>query len=204
MMSNISLYASRPNLGKYKFITDYINNNQDKSILLLGLQADSTWYLKHIISNTLNIDSKRIEKYLYPCSIYTKDITDSIDKDVFIDTLEKLHNSKLIIKDYPNYILEKNNLLDVVIEDIKSIKPNIIMIDRLEELVNYSNKNLDEILSTLKELSNNEIIIFNFLNREFEETYKIDSKYIDNLKTLSKYINNIYIIYDKEGNIKEI
>lgn len=204
MMSNISLYASRPNLGKYKFITDYINNNQDKSILLLGLQADSTWYLKHIISNTLNVNSKRIEKYLYPCSIYTKDITDSIDKDVFIDTLEKLYNSKLIIKDYPNYILEKNNLLDVVIEDIKSIKPNIIMIDRLEELVNYSNKSLDEILSTLKELSNNEIIIFNFLNKEFEETYKIDSKYIDNLKTLSKYINNIYIIYDKEGNIKKI
>lgn len=206
--SNFTIVGSRPVQGKMQFLSKLIKKLLERKnrVTLFALEGSETWYLSYILSEISGIDKKQVHRYLYPCVFTGKEKGLPIDRDKFIDGIEYLQKSHLFIKNY-NWISPTNidtlNVLEIVIEDIKNIFDDIdyIIVDRLDDLVNSSNKSRKEVLKILDEelkTSNISLIIFDTLKKNIYKNKKIDIEMFVDYKIIDKYSDRIILICDYE------
>lgn len=206
--SKFTIIGSRPVQGKMQFLAKLIKKMIERKnrVTLFALEGSENWYLCYILSEISGIDKKIVHRYLYPCVFTGKEKGLLIDRNKYVEGIEYLQNSHFYIKNY-NWICPSNintlNILEIVIEEIKNVFDDVdwIIIDRLDDLVNSSDKSRKEVLKILDDelkLSNISLIVFDTLKKSFYKNKGINTKSFVDYKEIDKYSDRIILIHDYE------
>lgn len=174
--NEITLIITSPN-SKTLSIINLLNELSIKNkykTTLFSFNISSTYYLQKLISLLSGINNNTITKYFYPHVSFSKHNKEKINRDKFIDAIEKIQNSNLLInnekhitdKDYLDYILDYS-------------ENNVIIVDDLYALLDKTKYSLDEILIKVKRKKDIHLVLF-IKTKNKEKIIKKEGKIIKN------------------------
>jgi len=208
LQKNVSLIGSRPVCGKMPFMSKLILEllNKKRNVLLFGLEGTEVWYTKHLLHQITKLDINAIQAYLSPCLETSKKYRNSIDKTQLLEAIEFLQQSNLILKDYQHLNPDRKNLyndFDLICNMIKDYndKIDIVIVDKLEDILKDTNISLEKTLKQLKNIAlekNIKILLFTNLSQEFETTKKMELSNFKEYHEIKKFIDTITIILEEE------
>lgn len=178
--------------SKVSFIINLINElsiKDKKSTSLFSFNTRSQYYSLRLISFLSGLNRQLIRKYAYPYVTLSKNNTEAINRDKYIDAIEKIQKSNILMcsekynnEDYLDYILNYSN-------------SDVLIIDDFYSLLTKTKYNLSEVFSTIKNRKNSHIVLFIYGKDKTQESI---------IQEYKRYIHN-FIFVDKDTSIvKEI
>lgn len=155
--NEITLVVTSPN-SKTLSIINLLNELSIKDkykTTLFSFNISSNYYLQKLIAFLSGINTNLITKYFYPYVTLSKNNKDKINRDKFLDSIEKIQNSNILMnnekysfdKDYTNYILDY-------------YKSDVFIIDDLYALLDKTKYSLDEIVRKIKKKKDIHLVLF--------------------------------------------
>lgn len=173
--NDITLVVTTP-LTRTLFIINLLNELSIKDkyrTFLYGVNIRCEYYFHKLISNLSGISRQLISKYYYPYISLSKNSKEKINRDKFIDAIEKIQDSKILIS---------NNIISLDEIDMN----DVLIIDNFNMFLDKTMYDLDEMIEILKRKKKGHLVLF--INRKNKEDNKILKKY-------DEYIDN-YIYVD--------
>lgn len=202
MKENISLIYSNDITERYKFLINLLKEygiNQNKKIYLYSFELNYNYYVNHLISLLSKIDYLVIVSYMNPTMTMSLELqSKKIDRDSFIDAIETVRNSNIIISS--TKVFEEESYLEYIF-NLEKIEPyDVVIIDDFRSFVNKTEENVDEIIKHIEKYIkkfNTEVVLF--IDEDDLEKYNLE-----NIKK-SSLDENIKFIYDENNfDIKEL
>lgn len=136
---------------------------QDKyKVSLFSFNIRCNYYLKKLISYLSGINTNLITKYFYPYATISKYNKDKINRDKFIDSIEKIQNSGILMSDAK--YLSDTDYIDYILDYSKT---DVIIVDDFSLLLDKTKYSLDEILTKVKDKKKFHLVLFlNSRNKE--------------------------------------
>jgi len=156
---------------------------------LFSFNISCNYYLQKLISFLSGININLIAKYFYPYAIFTKHNKDKINRDKFLDSIEQIQDSAILMND-KKYVYDKD-YIDYIFDYSES---EVLLIEDFYMLLNKTKYSLDEILIRIKEKKDIHLVFF--VNTRYKE--KIIKQFNDIIK------NYIFIDGCNCGNYKDI
>ena len=143
---------------------------------LFSFNISCNYYLQKLLSLLSGINTNIISKYFQPYARLSKCNKDKINRDKFINSIEKIQSSGILMND-KKYVADKD-YIDYILDYSEN---NVIIIDDFYALLDKTKYSLDEILIRLKEKKDTHLVLFmNKINKEkmVQEYEKIFKNYI--------------------------
>jgi len=174
--NNITLIVTNQRITTFSIlnlINDLSMKNNYKTCLY-STSIRSSYYSKKLVSLLSGINVRLLDRYYFPHLAISKNNKEKINRDKFIDTIERVQNSNLVMSDEKDYI-----------DNISKHKIDILIIDNLYNLLYITKYNLDELLNKLRKEKNMHFILF--INKKDIDKNKIMNEF-------DKHINNFIFI----------
>lgn len=195
LTENISLIASNVGSGKHEFIINTLYElgiKNDKKILIVNYDGPSDFYISSLLSLISNTNKENIYGYLKPCLISSKK-TCKINGELFVDSLEKIKMSNIIMCD-ALYLNLNVDPIDYILEYDEEKDTDLLIINYFNILIKMSKYSLEEILKKFKKYScENGIHIVLSYNQSSKKNLKCDND-LDFKDIFKKYVQNILIM----------
>ena len=150
--NDITFIVTSPNTRTLSIINllNELSIKDKYKTILFSLNISSNYYLQKLISFLSSINSNLITKYFYPCSTISKKNKDKINRNRFINSIEKVQNSNILMN-CEKYILDKD-YIDYVLDYLEN--------DGFYELLDKTKYSLDEIKKRVNKRKNVHLVIF--------------------------------------------
>ncbi len=194
LSENITIIASLPLGGRVSLTTELLYDyaiQKGKKTFFITLEK-STYNLALLISKISKLKADLIFKYLEPCLISSKDDI-KIDRDKYIAAIEKIRRSNLYIEELDDASIW-NWYLDRFLESIEEEKYDLVIINRLDMILEKSKCNINRMLSKLNEASRNYKTKFIFITGVNKQHDEFELKDIKNYYKLKKYLKNVILL----------
>jgi len=142
----------------------YFGMEKKIKTFFFGFHLRSEYYVKKFISYLTGIDINLVAKYFLPCTGFAKGDF-SIDRNKFIDAIETLQKSSIIMSS------EKVSNEDYLTYLFNGYDEEIIIVDDLYMLKEKCNLSIEEIFKKMKELSKDKKIILFLKSTNSGEEY---------------------------------
>jgi len=155
--NEITLIVASPN-SKILSIINLLNElsiQNNYKTTLFSFNISSNYYLQKLISFLSGIETKLIAKYFYPHNILSKCNKDQIDRNKFLDSIEKIQHSNLLINDEKS--VDDKDYIDYILNYSDS---EVLIIDDIYALLDKTKYNLDEIMAKIKKKQNVHLVLF--------------------------------------------
>ena len=123
--------------------------------ILFSFNISSNYYIQKLISFLSGISNNVITKYFYPCTTMSKCNKDKINRNSFIDSIEKIQNSKILMNCEKH--TADNDYIDYVLNYSES---DVLIIDNLYELLDKTKYSLDEIIRQVENKKDIHLVLF--------------------------------------------
>lgn len=155
--NKITLVITSPN-SKILSIINLLNELSIKGkykTVLFSFNISCNYYLQKLISFLSGINNSIITKYFYPYVINSKKNRNKINRNKFIDSIEKIQSSNILMNS-EKYAVDKD-YLDYILDYSES---NVLIIDDFYALLDKTKYSLDEILIKVKEKQDIHLVLF--------------------------------------------
>lgn len=155
--NEITLIITSPN-SKTLSIINLLNELSIKDkykTTLFSFNISSNYYLQKLIAFLSEININLITKYFYPYATLSKNNKDKINRDRFLDSIEKIQNSNILMNN-EKYSFDKD-YIDYILDYYKS---DVLIVDDLYSLLDKTKYSLDEILKKVKEKKDIHLVLF--------------------------------------------
>ena len=123
---------------------------ENRKIFLYSFRVRSDFYCEKLISSLSGIDYKIIKAYRYPYVGISKNHKDKIDRDSYIDAIERIQRSHLIMSSQKG--IPDEDIVDYLLDDFEF---ELLLIDDFDYLVLESNYDKETIMSMLEQYAKN-------------------------------------------------
>lgn len=158
--TSITLIGVSPK-SKLKTIVNILYTLLDQDTFFYSFNINSTYYINKLIAKLSGLDYKLIIKYAYPCTTIGKTMHNKINREKYLQAIERLQQSKLLIahtkifkEDYVDYLLDIDN--------------EYLVIDDFKTLLYYTKYPLEEIIIKTKK-AKKKIILFMYEDLEYQK-----------------------------------
>ena len=187
--NKITLFCTNQN--NVDLIRDLIYSlsfEDDKATFMHCIEENNTTYTSELISKISGISSTQIEYYLSPCvpdmiynfsekQLNSKFDIPNIDRNKYIDAVEKIQNKKIFITDKKTFSDEDN-----ITHIFNTIDSDVIIVDDFFELLRQDDIRSSDALKRIKEeIDGDDSHIVLFVNNPSDmEIDLLEYGYIDN------------------------
>lgn len=180
--SNITLITTRISL-KTKIIINLLNSLSicdNKKTRLFSFNVSSEFYMRKLISFLSGIDNRLLIKYFYPHLGIGKNNQEKIERNKFIEAIEKIQDSQIIMTS--EKVFPKEDYLDYILENLET---DVLIIDNITTLLKKTKYSFKRVLKRLNEDSlNNDhhivLLINNFKTSDIDKIKKQFNGFVDN------------------------
>lgn len=157
LSNQITLVITSPNSRTLSIINliNELSIKEKYKTILFSFNISCNYYLQKLISFLSGINNRLITKYFFPHTMLGKYNEDKINRERFLDSIEKIQSSNILMnsekyvgdKDYIDYILDYS-------------ESNVLIIDDLYVLLDKTKYSLDEILTRVKKKQDIHLVLF--------------------------------------------
>ena len=149
--------------------------DENRKIFLYSFRIRSGFYCEKLISSLSGIDYKLIRSYRYPYIGISKNSKEKIDRDSYIEAIERIQRSQLIMSSQKGIL--KEDIVDYLLGDNDF---ELLLIDDFDYFVLESNYDKETIMKRLEQYASNHrvmILLGGEKNRiqEFQKQYQSPS-----------------------------
>ncbi len=194
LSENISIIASSPLGGRVDITTELLYDyaiTKNKKTFLITFEK-SSYNLAQLMSKISKLKVDEIFKYLEPGLISSKD-NKKIDRDKYIEAIEDIRKCNLYISELDDASIW-NWYLDNLLNSLEEEQYDLVIINRLDMILEKSKYNINKMFSKLNEASLKYKTKFVFITGVNQKHDELKLQDIKNYYKLKKYLKNVILV----------
>ena len=157
LSNQITLVITSPNSRTLSIINliNELSIKEKYKTIIFSFNISCNYYLQKLISFLSGINNRLITKYFFPHTMFGKNNEDKINRERFLDSIEKIQSSNILMNS-ENYVGDKD-YIDYILDYSES---DVLIIDDLYVLLDKTKYSLDEILTRVKKKQDIHLVLF--------------------------------------------